>query len=332
MIIPGNHWQDPEAYRTKFTELSQAVGLTIKTAKNEDGSVAGFGGIELDTQRMVIQLPTKKISKVQNLIQNAIKAKSLSLVELQRITGYLNFLSIVLPLGRTFLRRLYNMQLYFPTQNTKCRRRILRDARKDLTWWLKVLNIQPERSIIRQARTLVSLWTDASGTKGLGAYYTIGQEEPLAGNSSSPNNPIFTQPIPGRAFSITLPRYITRTSEHINTKEMRAVEQALLHWGMKWEGMKVIIYTDNRAVSYGIANRTIRGGSMSVLRRCLLLAAEYDLEIDTLWIPTKNNALADALSRFNFDKIANLAPQLIYPTFSLRDHGFRTYSKQASLP
>ena len=113
---------------------------------------------------------------------------------------------------------------------------------------------------------------------------------------------------------------------------MRAVEQALLHWGTKWKGKKVIIYTDNRAGLYGFANQSIRGRSMSVLRRCLLLAAEYDLEIDTLWIQTKNNTLADALSRFKFAKITNLAPQLIYPTFSLWDHGFRTYSKQASLP
>ena len=74
MIIPGN--QDPEAYRTQFTELARAVGLTIKTAKNEDGSV-GFGGIELDTHRMVIRLPIKKLSKAQSLIQHAIKAKSL---------------------------------------------------------------------------------------------------------------------------------------------------------------------------------------------------------------------------------------------------------------
>ena len=121
----------------------------------------------------------------------------------------MNFLSIVLPLKRTFLRRLYNMQLYFPTQNTKCRQRILSDARKDLTWWLKILNIQPEQSILRQATTVVSLWTDASGTKGLGAYYTMGQEEPLAGNSQSPNNPTSTQPMPGRPFSFTLPLYIT---------------------------------------------------------------------------------------------------------------------------
>ena len=46
--------------------------------------------------------------------------RAASLIELQQITGYLNFISTVVPLGRTFLRRLYNMQLYFPLGNRHC--------------------------------------------------------------------------------------------------------------------------------------------------------------------------------------------------------------------
>ena len=90
------------------------------------------------------------------------------------------------------------------------------------------------------------------------------------------------------------------------------------------------MHIDNRAVAYAIENRTIRGASMNILRRCLLLAAEYDLEISTQWIPTKDNMLADALSCFDFDRVANIAPQLIYPATSLRDLGFRMYSKRDS--
>ena len=113
---------------------------------------------------------------------------------------------------------------------------------------------------------------------------------------------------------------------------MRAVEQALLHWGKGWRGAKVIMHIDNWAVAYAITNQTIHGAMMSVLRRCLLLAAKYDpdLEIETQWIPTKDNSLADTLSRFDFDRIANLAPQLLHPTSTLRDRGFLIYNRQAS--
>ena len=164
-----------------------------------------------------------------------------------------------------------------------------------------------------ERRDIVTLWSDAAGTKGLGAFYTSG---------------IGQQPEPDAAFSISLPSYITRAREHINTKEMRAVEQALLYWGRQWRGSKVIMHVDNRAVAHGLENQTIRGAPMDVLRRCLLLAAEYDLDLEARWIPTRENALADALSRFDYDRIANLASQLIYPTCNLRSRGFLTYSNR----
>ena len=85
------------------------------------------------------------------------------------------------------------------------------------------------------------------------------------------------------------------------------------------------MHIDNRILVHGITNGTIRGATMNVLRRCLLIAAEQDLEIETEWISTKDHALADELSHFDFDRITNLAPQLVYPTTSLRDRGFLTY-------
>ena len=274
---------------------------------------------------MVIRLLEKKLIKARNVVQNAMQATCLSLIELQRITGYLNFVATVVPLGRTFLRRLYNMQLYFPSQYHSQRRRISSVEHKDLAWWLRVLKLEPERSILTQQRQILTMWSDASGTKGLGAYYILGGDwEPRVRSPQTMVAPSHN-PMPGMAFFISLPRYITRTCEHINTKEMRAVQQALLHWGKKWQGKKVIIHTDNRAVAYGIANRTIRGGSMLVLQRCLLIAAEHDIEVETEWISTTDNALADVLSRFNFEKVADLAPQLLQPTSSLRDLGFKRY-------
>ena len=59
------------------------------------------------------------------------------------------------------------------------------------------------------------------------------------------------------------------------------VEQALLHWGKNKKERKVINDTGNWAVAYGIVNRTIRGESMTVLRICLLLAAEHDIKFET---------------------------------------------------
>lgn len=87
---------------------------------------------------------------------------------------------------------------------------------------------------------------------------------------------------------------------------------------------------DNQAVAYRLANGTMRGTSMDVLWRCLLLTKEYDLELKTHWIPADQNCLADALSPLDYPKIANLAPQLLYPSCHLQARGLLTFSNRAS--
>ena len=109
---------NPELHSKIFSLLCKEVGLTIKLSKNKDGTVVSFAGIEFDTKRMAIRLPEKKLHKAWTMIEQAAKRKALSLLEITIITEYLNFISTVIPLGRTFLYRLYNMELYFPPRQS----------------------------------------------------------------------------------------------------------------------------------------------------------------------------------------------------------------------
>ena len=246
----------------------------------------------LDTSKMVIRLPVAKKEKGLAIIRKHKQKASLSLPELQEVTGFLNFTTLVVPLGRAFLRRLYNLQLLFPPGHL-ARRWISAEAQKDLLWWSNLLGRDSaiERLFMPVVRRGITMWTDASGLKGLGGYYRD-QEEAQTGRRGIP---------PSRAFMLALPRHIQRKHEHINSKEMRAVKQGLLRWGARWKGSRVTLNIDNKAVVHGIENRTIRGGTMAVLRRCLLLASVNDLELNPRWIPTENNELADvfcAISEF----------------------------------
>ena len=222
---------NPEQYTTLFTKLCGEVGLSIKESKNEEGKVASFAGIECDTKHMVIPLPTKKLLKAQSMTQRTAEKKSASLLDLQRITGYLNFVSTVVPLGRTFFRRLYNMELYFTPGSRYHKRRLSSEARKDLMWWTETLSTAPEWSIASQFREMILTWSDAASTNGLGGYYT----------SES-------QPFPqlDSIISIALPRSIAHGREHINTKEMQGVEQVLLQWGRGWKGKLVVILSEDK--------------------------------------------------------------------------------------
>ena len=110
---------------------------------------------------------------------------------------------------------------------------------------MKVLSLVPERSISNTERERILAWSDTASTKGLGAFY-------LRQNQLHPQ--------PDSAFSIPLPRSLLKGQEHINTQEMRAVEQVLLHWGREWRGKMLVMHIDNRAVLHGLNNRTIREG------------------------------------------------------------------------
>ena len=50
-------------YAQTFTSLCFTVGLSIKESKTEEGKVASFGGLKLDTQAMVIRLWEKNSLK-----------------------------------------------------------------------------------------------------------------------------------------------------------------------------------------------------------------------------------------------------------------------------
>ena len=75
IILP--HTSNLQSYSEIFHELSHEVGLTIKESKNEQGTVASFGGMEIDTENMIIRQPEKKLYKTQQLVQSAIDQTSL---------------------------------------------------------------------------------------------------------------------------------------------------------------------------------------------------------------------------------------------------------------
>lgn len=49
---------------------------------------------------------------------------------------------------------------------------------------------------------------------------------------------------------------------------------------------------------------------MAPLRVIAMLLAKYDIRTDIHWIPSNENSLADMLSRFKFDQIADIYPHL----------------------
>ena len=113
------------------------------------------------------------------------------------------------------------------------------------------------------------------------------------------------------SFSIELPHFLRK--QHINVLELRAIMIAFYFWSPRWRRLKVIIHTDSTAAWRGLNNLKLRGPGFYPLRHISLLAASHDILIEPLWIQGKENMIADALSRFNWDVLADYCPHWQIP-------------------
>ncbi len=139
--------------------------------------------------------------------------------------------------------------------------------------------------MIASDRPLVTVHTDASGTKGAGGV------------------------LQDKWFAIRMPhRYRHRD---IKFKEFYAIIYSILCWGDEFKGSHVLFYTDNTDVHAALSNLTIRSEPMmELLRQFLGLACRFDFTFESRWIPSGDNSLADAASRFQYQRLFDLAPYL----------------------
>ena len=88
-------------------------------------------------------------------------------------------------------------------------------------------------------------------------------------------------------------------------------------WGSEWSQAELILYTDSSTALNGLNCHTLRGKANLSLREIMLLAAKNDIKLTPRWITSEENGLADALSRFNKQTVANLCPHWQDPWTSI---------------
>ncbi|KAG9227027.1 hypothetical protein CCMSSC00406_0008999 [Pleurotus cornucopiae] len=213
---------------TWIQALGGSLGLTFQPEKTVwPTTCLEFLGIELDTLAMEARLPNNKLVYLNELLASWSTKCHCNLHEVQELTGFLHFSSQVIPYSRAFLRRLTQFSTTFSTPHS--RRHIPRCARSDLRWWQTYASLWNGVTLIDPPASHHHVFTDASGTKGLGGIY---------------NN---------HWFSARVPRRFRGSKRDIQFKELYAVLQAILRWGHLWRHSQVHFHVDNQAAA---ASRT----------------------------------------------------------------------------
>jgi hypothetical protein len=165
------------------------------------------------------------------------------------------------------------------------RRRIPAYARADLHWWRAFALSWNGIHLISPRHQTVHIYTDASGTKGIGGVY-----EDLW-------------------FSSQVPCHFH--NHNIQFKEIYAVLQAILCWGHQWRHCHVVFHIDNEAIVATLRKETTRARfTMSIARQIVMLAAYLEFYFSSSWLSSACNALPDAASRFEYAHLFHIAPSL----------------------
>ena len=232
----------------------------------------------------------------------------MSLFDIQSISGFLAWCAEVVRLGKIYLHHLWVFMASFPpTAAASYLLPVPHNVRLDLAWWNTLLPNFNGIYLFQEQRSKVLLYTDAS-QHGLGAYC-------LDTTTTGP-------PRQNHSFSMRVTR--DHVGQHINILELRAIQTAFLTWGHEWAKQTVVIHTDSEVAFSALANNKAHGLAFYPLRHILLVASQHDIILRPKWIAGKTNSIADALSRFNWNSLANLCPTWQFPYhLTPFPHGFK---------
>jgi hypothetical protein len=240
-----------------------------------------FLGIVIDTDKMELRISDERLTEIKSELDQWRKRPRGRKRALLSLIGKLSFVARVVRNGRSFLRRF--IEAASQTAHLHHYVKLSQDTRADLEWWYQYLDQWNGISIFPDP-----LWTTAASLE------------------------IYTD-----ASNIALAAYFdgewfverADTSTTIAHRELRALVLAAATWGASWTAKRIIFYCDNMTTVQVLTSGVSKCKDlMGLVRSLLYLAAKYQFCYKLLYINTKDNTVADALSRFDFYRFWHLAP------------------------
>ena len=269
-------------------QTCQELGVPVAAHKCEGPSaILTFLGIELDSMRLEIRLPSGKLDKLRILIASWRTRKSCKRKELESLVGHLCHACKVVRPGRRFLRGFFQLL-------SNCHRRyycirLNCSFRADLEWWHVFLlrwNGASMLYTIQASNPHEHVWSDASGSWGAAAFYEK------------------------QWFQIKWSEFPEFQDVSIAAKELLPILVAAAIWGSRWQKKTICFHCDNAAVVAVIKGGYCKDRYMAHMLRCLFfLEAKFQFSCVSVHVPGVLNTIADALSRNNMVTFSALAPQ-----------------------
>ena len=248
-----------------------------------------FLGIEIDSVTMRLTLPDDKLSNLLLKLKYAEGKLKMTKQEVQSLAGSLAHASKVVRGGRCFSRRIYDLCNVVKKSYHKIR--LSGEARSDIVWWLEFAKqFNGSAKVIKPIDTHLAVYSDSS----FSGYAALHGSDWLMG--------VWEQegrcPLPAAAVHHWVPPPPSY-NKNINELEFWPVLLAAKRWGHLWENCELVFVTDNTQVMHMLnSGRSSNKLCMSWIREMFWLSVNRNFYFKSVYIPTKDNVICDALSRW----------------------------------
>ena len=277
----------------EFLRVCELIGMLVSPEKTFWGTtLLVFMGFLIDTLNRRILIPCEKIARGLNMISSILEicqtkkaaSRKITVLQLQKICGFLNFLGRAILPGWAFTRRLY---AHLENKNLlpHYHLRVTEEMRHDLLMWQEFLQ---DQSVYCQD------FMDFSNT-------VIPEEIFFAMDASKNPNLGFGGHCETDWMVQSWDGLIEELNPSIKYIELFALVTGVLAWIDKFKNRKVVLYTDNKSVFFMI-NKTLGSckNCMVLIRIMVMHCLKFNVRIFARHLKSRLNAAADSLSRFQF--------------------------------
>ena len=227
-------------------------------------------GIVFNSLLMTMSVPKEKIDLTLKLVNKWSGVREATLLEWQRLSGKLHYVSSCSPGARHFLGRIYDK---VSEATVKGSAPVTPEVQKDLYWFSNFLEVYNGKRFIRDDTVHHTIFTDAC----------------LTGGGAEMN---------GRALAFLIPLGIKQVSNSINQLEAYVLLVALRKWTDYLRHKNILIRCDNQVTVHALQSGKSREPMLrAIAREIWHLTAANDIDITISYINTKDNVVADTLSR-----------------------------------
>ena len=264
------------------------LGFTLNPDKVcQPSTVMTYLGIELDTDVFEARITQDRLQEVLSELKEWSTRVTATKRQILSLVGKLQFVSRVVRPGRTFLRRMISLAKQVAHLHHRVRLSV--EFQQDVQWWMSFLpsfnGVSFFYEDMWQSNADLHIYTDSSDIAAAGYYSGAWFVVPFAGSFA-----------PLRDMSI-------------NWRELFAVVTAAATFGSQWRSKRIMMHCDNMCIVHVLTSGTCKNDQiMELVRKLFYIAATYNFELSACYVNTKDNCVADALSRLQFNRFTTVAP------------------------